>query len=104
MFVYNITTKPENQIANEWLSWCQANYIPQILATGCFEQARLLQMLEIDNSEGPTYTIQFHAKSKAQYNLFIEKYFPAIWESSARKWGNTFVFFHSLMQVINQCE
>ena len=104
MIVYNITVKPDPQIAEDWLSWCTQEFIPGMLNTGCFGNTRVLQMLEVDNSDGPTYTIQFNAESKALYNLYREKHADYILEKAQEIWENRFVSFHSVMQVINQCE
>jgi len=104
MIVYNITFKTDPQIAANWLLWCQQEFIPEMMATGCFSRYRLLKMLEVDHSEGPTYTLQFNAESKARYNIFVEKHRDEFQRNIFQKWGNAFVSFHSVMQVINQCE
>lgn len=104
MIVFNITTRPDAQIAEDWIRWCQEVLIPEILSTGCFTDARLLQMLETDNIDGPTYTIQFNAESKALYNIYLQKHDQHIQEMAIEKWENGFVSFQSVMQVINQCE
>ncbi len=36
MFVYNITTKVDNTIEEEWILWQKKIHIPEILSTGFF--------------------------------------------------------------------
>ena len=100
-FVYNVTIKLDESIHNEWLKWMKGEHIPDMITTGCFTEAKVLKLLEIDDSEGPTYAIQFVSESKAQYNLYIEKFATAMRQKSFDKWGNKFIAFRSVMEVIN---
>lgn len=101
MFVYNVTSKIEIKVANDWLHWMKEEHIPDVLQTGCFTHATILQLLEIDDREGPTYAVQYHAVSKAQYNLYIEKFASAMRKKANDKWGNQVVSFRTLMQIVN---
>ena len=101
MIIYNVTTKVTTAIQHEWLTWLKDEHIPEILNTGCFSNAIILQLLETDDSEGPTYAIQYHSESKALYNLYIEKYAGIMRQKSYDKWGNQFIAFRSVMRVVN---
>ena len=101
MFIYNVTTKVDHSVSEAWLQWIQEEHIPEILATGCFSQATVLRLLETDDSEGPTYAIQYRAESKASYNRYIEKFAPVLRQKALDKWGNRFIAFRSLMQVVD---
>ena len=101
MFVYNVTIKVREEIKKEWLQWLQEIHIPEVLATGCFYKATILQLLEIDDSEGPTYAVQYKAESKGAYNQYVDKYAAALKQKSYDKWGDAFIAFRSVMQVVN---
>lgn len=101
MYIYNVTIKVKNEIKTDWLQWLQLEHIPEVLATGCFSTATILQLLEVDDSEGPTYAVQYHAESKANYNLYINKYASLLRDKSYQKWGDQFIAFRSIMQVVN---
>lgn len=100
MFIYNVTSKVDHRISAAWLQWIKEEHIPDIIATGCFTNAIILQLLETDDSEGPTFAIQYRAESKAAYNRYIEKFAPAMRQKAFDKWGNQFMAFRSVMQVI----
>ena len=100
MFVYNVTIKVDESIKDEWINWLKEEHIPEVIATGCFSAATVLRLLEVDDSEGPTYTIQYYAASKALYNLYIEKFAGIMRQKSFDQWGNKFIAFRSLMQVV----
>lgn len=100
MIVYNVTIKVDASIQQPWLNWLQDIHIPEVIATGCFTKATILQLLEVDDSEGPTYAIQYFAQSKALYNRYIENFAPDMRQRSFDKWGNRFIAFRSVMQVV----
>jgi hypothetical protein len=101
MIIYNVTTKVDKAIQEEWLSWLKEEHITEILSTGCFTKANILKLLETDETEGPTYAIQYHSESKAMYNLYIEKYAGIMRQKSIDKWGGQFIAFRSVMQIVN---
>ena len=57
------------------------------MATGCFTESQFVRILELDDSEGPTFATQFKAASKADYNRYIEIHAPALRKDSLSKWG-----------------
>ena len=101
MIIYNVTIKVESGIAAEWLNWLQQEHIPEVIDTGCFTRATVLKLLEVDETDGPTFAVQYFAESKALYNQYIEKFAPLMREKSFEKWGNRFIAFRSVMQVVN---
>ncbi len=101
MIIYNVTVKLETAIHQPWLQWMQDTHIPEVVGTGCFTHAVILRLLETDDSEGPTYAVQYHAESKALYNRYIDKFSGEMRQRAFEKWGNRFIAFRSVMQVVN---
>lgn len=101
MIIYNVTIKVDAGIHPEWLSWLREEHIPNILNTGCFTSANILRLLETDDTEGPTYAVQYFAESKALYNQYIENFAGSMQQQSFDKWGNGFIAFRSVLQVVN---
>ncbi|HRG81757.1 MAG TPA: DUF4286 family protein [Chitinophagaceae bacterium] len=101
MIIYNVTVKVDHSIADDWLSWLQQEHIPDIIATECFTNARILRLLEVDESDGITYAVQYHANSKALYNRYIKEYSTEMRNKSTEKWGDKFVAFRSVMQIVH---
>lgn len=101
MFIYNVTTQVDHSIQQAWLQWIKEEHIPEIINTGCFTQGTVLHLLEIDDSEGSTYAVQYIAESKALYNRYLDKFAPLMRQKAIDKWGNKFIAFRSLMQVIH---
>lgn len=101
MIIYNVTVKTDHSIAADWLTWIKEEHIPDIVGTGCFTHATILHLLEVDDSEGPTYAVQYHAASKALYNKYINSFADMMRKKAMDKWGNKFIAFRSVMQVVH---
>lgn len=101
MIIYNVTIKVHDSIKEGWLQWLKDEHVPDVLQTGCFTHATILHLLEVDDTEGPTYAVQYFAESKGLYNNYIENHAPIMRQKSFTKWGNQFIAFRSVMQVVN---
>lgn len=99
--VYNVTIKVDHEISGPWLAWLKEEHIPEVLGTGCFSDARILRLLETDETDGLTYAIQYTAASADQYNRYITEFAAALREKSFQKWGERFIAFRSVMQIVN---
>lgn len=101
MYIYNVTIHLSWAIHDEWVSWMKEKHIPEVMNSGCFTDFRFVRVLEIDETEGPTYTTQYFAASKEDYEQYISSFAGTLRQDSYDKWGDQFVGFRSLMQVVN---
>ena len=101
MFIYNVTTKVSWRIHEDWVSWMKEKHLSDVMNTGCFSDVRFVRLLDTDESDGPTYAAQFHADTREQYDTYIEKYAPAMRQDVIDNWGDQFISFRTLMQVVD---
>ena len=101
MYIYNVTVKVEHAIANDWLHWMIHEHIPDILSTGCFWDAKLMQIMEIDDSEGPTYATQYFAATEDDYRKYLSDFAHDMRQKGFDKWGDRFIAFRTLMKAVN---
>ena len=101
MIIYNVTTKVDWSVHDQWLEWMRQEHMAAVVATGCFEKYQLARLLEVDDTEGPTYTAQYFAPSRAQYHRYLEVHAPKLRQESISKWGDRVIGFRSLMQVVH---
>jgi hypothetical protein len=101
MYIYNVTVKVAHAIAADWLRWLQKEHIPEMIATGCFENATVLQLLENTDEEGPTYAVQYRARQRADYERYLAECAPAMRQKGLDKWGEHFIAFRTLMQIVD---
>ena len=101
MYTLNITSKVENDINEDWLSWQKEEHIPAIMETGCFQSFRFHQLIEQEESEGKTYVLQLVAGSPEKYREFIDIFEESLKVSCFSKWGENYFEFRSLLQNID---
>lgn len=101
MIIYNVTVKVNHSIAESWIKWLKEEHIPDIINTGCFSHATILHLIEAGDEEGITYAIQYHTASKALYTRYIENFADEMRKRSINKWGDNFIAFRTVMQVVN---
>lgn len=101
MILYNVTINVDWCIHTDWLQWMKEVNIPDMIETGFFIDCRMLRLLQVDESDGPTYAVQYNAVSIDQYNLFLEKQLGIQVQKEINKWGNKFIFFSTIMEVVH---
>lgn len=100
MLVYNITMKVEPAILEEWIQWQKEEHIPEIMNTGLFDEFKFFRLLEQDETEGPTYVVQYFTSSAERYQQYINVHAPTLRKKAIEKWGNRFVGFRTLMELV----
>lgn len=101
MFIYNVTIQVSHSIKDAWVEWMKTKHIPDVMATNCFIKYQFVKVVDIDETEGVTYAAQYYAESKAQYNRYIELFATALRDDANRNWGNQYIGFRSLMEVVD---
>jgi hypothetical protein len=99
--IYNVTVKVQHAIANEWLQWLISEHAPQILATNFFTKFTALKLLEHDDEDGITYAVQYFSTNMENYNRYMNECAAQFRKISFEKWGNKFISFSTLMQIVN---
>ena len=99
MIIYNVTVKVAHAIEKEWLHWMKSEHIPDLMNTGLFVDFRLCRLLEQDETDGLTFTVQYHCDSMEHYQTYIAEHSTAMREKGLKKFGNQFIAFRTVMQV-----
>jgi hypothetical protein len=101
MIVYNITIKIDPAINDEWIDWQKKEHIPEIMSTGLFNDHKFFKLLEQDETEGLTYVIQYFTSIRGNYDEYIKKFAPLLRQKALEKWGEKFVAFRTVMEVVH---
>ena len=101
MYIYNVTTQLAWAIHNDWLTWMREEHIPGVVATGCFTHHRMVRLLDVDETEGPTYAVQYFTETLQAYQHYITHYATALRLDGQKKWGEACISFRSLMEVVH---
>jgi hypothetical protein len=101
MLIYNVTVKVESAIAANWLQWMQQEHIPEVMQTACFTEYKIARLLEVDDTEGPTYAIQYSAPDYLAYATYIDRHSSGLRKKVTDKWGNRLIAFRTLMEIVS---
>lgn len=100
MLIYNVTIQVEKEIAAQWLQWLMHEHIPDVMNTGCFVHHQIVKLLDVDESDAVTYAIQYHADNREILDKYLNDHSPALRKQGTEKWGDRFVAFRTIMEVI----
>jgi hypothetical protein len=100
MIVYNVTINIDREVESEWKRWMKSVHIPEVLATNCFENARMLKMMYEEESQGTTYAVQYMAKSMEMIEQYQREFAEALQAEHSSRYKNKFVVFRSLLEEV----
>ncbi|NCI48510.1 DUF4286 family protein [Sediminibacterium roseum] len=100
MLIYNVTTQISWSIHEAWVQWMKEKHIDDVMNSGCFTDYRFVRILETDETDGPTYAVQFYAAGKTEYDNYIELHANKLRDDVKQTWGDQYFSFRSLMEVV----
>jgi hypothetical protein len=83
-----------------WLHWMKEVHIPEVMDTKCFEKNQFVRLLETDETEGPTYAVQYFASSREIYEQYIERHSAALRQKAIQLWNEQCISFRSIMETV----
>ncbi len=101
MIIYNVTINLDESIHEEWLAWIK-EHIPQVLSTGKFTEAKLTKVLIDDKEEGPTYSVQYRAKSRKDLDNYYEFDAPKFRQEGISLFGDKMLAFRTELEIIDE--
>jgi Domain of unknown function (DUF4286) len=101
VIAHNITVKVHHDIEAAWIRWQQQEHIPDIMATGQFTDYKFYRLLDQNEDDGITYIVQYFAPSVDHYNTYINEFSETLRQKAFAKWGNKFIAFRTVMQVVD---
>jgi len=97
---YNTTIKVDWSVARDWLNWEQEVHIPAIMATGYFDHWKIYRLLDQDEGDGPTYSIQFFTSSQNRYQQYLQTSADLFRQRRLEKWKDRFIAHHSATELV----
>lgn len=100
MILYNVTVKIDLEVHEDWLQWMRNLHIPEVMATGLFDDHRIARVLLQDESDGITYSIQYSCKDMATMQKYTAQFAPAFQKDHSERYKDKFVAFRTLLEII----
>ena len=102
MIIYNVTSNIQENIEQQWLDWMQQKHIPEILATGKFTSARLVQVLVDEEMGGVTYAVQYNTDSRETLQKYYQEDAPAFRAEGMALFGDKVLAFRTELEVLRE--
>lgn len=99
--IYNVTTKVLHEVCEEWLVWMKEEHIPRMIATGCFFKAVILKLKSVEDGDGPTYAVQYHALNEEDYEKYLADFATGLRADALARWRDQIISFRTVLEVVN---
>lgn len=99
--IYNVTINIDNTIHDEWLTWMKA-HIPQVLATGCFIDAKFTKVLVEEELGGQTYSIQYKAHNREALDKYYKNHAEALRQDGLKRFADKMLAFRTELELIDE--
>ncbi len=100
MLIYNVTSKVDHRVHAAWLKWMEVNFLPAQTATKTVQGYQLTRLLNVDDSQGPTYALLLSFGSRDDFKSYEAKYRAAFEKAVKEQWGDDVLSFASTLDVI----
>ncbi|MEJ6738829.1 MAG: DUF4286 family protein [Cryomorphaceae bacterium] len=101
MYIYNVTINIDNSCHDDWKGWMVRIHIPEVLATGLFQECRFTRVM-VEEEEGTTYSVQYLFKDMTNYQRYQQMYAPALQAKTQERYDGKFVAFRTLLELIDE--
>lgn len=101
MIIYNVSIKTTLAIHKAWIEWLIKEHAPEMLATGLFLKYQVCRLLDQEEDGSATFVVQYYCKDMQSYQTYIDKYSESMRAKGYEKFGNQFVGFRTLMEVLD---
>lgn len=100
MIIYNVTVNVAEDIAGEWLSWMKDVHVPEVMATGCFLENKIMKLLVEEETGGISFAVQYSCNSMDDYDRYIENYATEMRAKTQARYQDRLVAFRTLLEVM----
>jgi len=102
MVIYNVTVNINEGIEKDWFKWMNTIHIPEVMATGCFLDSRMMRLTEPTPEEGITFAIQYRVKDRKTLDHYFDQFAPSLQKSHTERYQNQFVAFRTILDLENE--
>ena len=100
MILYNVTVNIDEDIEEEWLEWMTTKHVPDILATGCFNEGKVYKILSPEPDEGVTYSIHYHTKDLEDFERYQIEHAAILQSEHKDKFAGKFTAYRTVLERV----
>ncbi|MFZ4543740.1 MAG: DUF4286 family protein [Saprospiraceae bacterium] len=99
MLIYNVTINIDEAVADEWVNWMKTEHMPDVVATGCFQEFRLCRIFG-EEQGGRAYAAQYLCENMASFDQYQLEHAPRLQAQTKERYGDKFAAFRTLMEIV----
>lgn len=101
MIVYSVTVSIDEDVHDDWLQWMKEDHIPKVMATGHFEEYRMMRVISHQGEkEGISYNIQYDCESMARLHQYQAQEAPRLQAEHTERYEGKFAAFRTLLEKV----
>jgi len=100
MVLYNVTIGIDTSAESEWLEWMKNKHIPNVMATGMFVEHKIFKVLNQEEEESTSYSVQYFAESVDKVVKYLDDFAPPLVEEHRKKFQDRHVAFRTLLDQV----
>jgi hypothetical protein len=100
MIIYSVTVKIDLDIHDLWVKWMKEEHLPRVMETGCFVDHKMYRLLEEDETDGITYSMQYFANSIKDYFDYKADHAERLQREGLDLFRGKFTAFRSLLKEV----
>lgn len=100
MLIYNVTSKVDHSVHSAWLRWMERAYLPAMMESGTMESYQLTRLLDVDDSDGPTYALLITFANRPAFRVYRDKFLTDHKKAVKNKWGDGVLSFASTLDGV----
>jgi hypothetical protein len=101
MILYNVTVSIDPIIHEDWIQWMKEVHIPEVIATGCFKEARLSR-IKGEEEGGMTFSVMYFSPHPSLYEKYQNEFAPELQKKHSEKYAGKFAAFRTILEVIEE--
>ncbi|MGY6563065.1 MAG: DUF4286 family protein [Luteibaculaceae bacterium] len=99
MIIYNVTVSIDYTSEQDWTNWMRTKHIPDVLATGCFLEARFCK-INGEEQGGASYATTYLVEDKETLERYFSQFAPKLQADTKALFEGKFVAFRTTLDVV----
>jgi len=101
MILYNVTVNIDVTVEEEWVNWMKETHIPNVMATGLFNDHKLYKLLHEVEEGGVNYSVQYFADNMEKINEYQRDHAAELQAEVKEKYEGRYAIFRSLLELVS---
>lgn len=101
MILYNVTVSIDPSVNEEWVAYMREKHIPEVIASGCFVEARFCRV-NGEEEGGVTYATTYLCSSQEMYDHYNANHAAELRKEFNERWAGKFAAFRTFLDVVEE--